>query len=75
MERARFTEEQIIGVLRDHKAGAKSRSAAKHGVRSDAVSFEGGAHRNGPLDHSQYPSCEESRSFVTLDFKGRHFSR
>ena len=45
MERARFTEEQIIGVLRDHEAGAKSRSVAQaRRLGSDAVSLEGGAH-------------------------------
>src|SRR4051812_5698918 len=33
MKRARFTEEQIIGVLREHDAGAKTADLArKHGV-------------------------------------------
>src|SRR4051794_7156250 len=33
MKRARFTEEQIIGVLREHEAGAKTAELArKHGV-------------------------------------------
>jgi len=33
MKRARFTEEQIIGVLKEHEAGAKSADLArKHGV-------------------------------------------
>jgi putative transposase len=33
MKRARFTEEQIIGVLREHEAGAKAIDLArKHGV-------------------------------------------
>lgn len=33
MKRARFTEDQIIGVLREHEAGAKTADLArKHGV-------------------------------------------
>ena len=33
MKRARFTEDQIIGVLKEHEAGAKTGDLArKHGV-------------------------------------------
>ena len=33
MKRIRFTEEQIIGVLREHEAGAKTADPArKHGI-------------------------------------------
>ena len=33
MERARFTEEQIIAVLKEHEAGAKTAGLArKHGL-------------------------------------------
>ena len=38
MKRARFTEEQIIGVLREHDAGAKTADLArKHGVSEATI--------------------------------------
>jgi Transposase len=51
MKRARFTEDQIIGVLREHEAGTKGADLArKHGVsESDAVQLEGQIRRHGCL--------------------------
>ena len=47
MKRARFTEEQIIGVLREHEAGAKTVDLArKHGV-SEATLYNWKANFGG----------------------------
>ena len=35
MKRARFTEEQIIAVLKEHEAGAKT--ARKHGISEATI--------------------------------------
>ena len=40
MKRSRFTEEQIIGILREHQAGAKTADICrKHGI-SDATFYK-----------------------------------
>ena len=51
MKRARFTEEQIIGVLKEQEAGAKTADLArKHGrPGSDALQLEGQVRRHGCL--------------------------
>jgi putative transposase len=51
MKRKRFTEEQIIGVLREHDLGAKSADLCKHGV-SEAT-FYNWKSKFGGLDVSE----------------------
>jgi putative transposase len=52
MKRARFTEEQIIGVLKEHEAGAKTADLArKHGV-SEATLYNWKA-KYGGIDVSE----------------------
>ena len=52
MKRARFTEDQIIGVLKEHEAGAKTGDlAGKHGV-SEATLYNWKA-KYGGMDVSE----------------------
>lgn len=52
MKRARFTEEQIIGVLKEHEVGAKTADLArKHGV-SEATLYNWKA-KYGGMDVSE----------------------
>ncbi len=52
MKRARFTEEQIIAVLKEHEAGAKTADLArKHGI-SEATIYNWKA-KYGGLDVSE----------------------
>ncbi|MHC2393671.1 transposase-like protein [Bradyrhizobium liaoningense] len=53
MKRARFTEEQIIAVLKEHEAGAKTADLArKHGV-SEATIYNWKA-KFGPAGHFKF---------------------
>ena len=61
MKRARFTEEQIIGVLKEHEAGAKTADLArKHGV-SEATLYNWKAEKYGGLDVSEAKRAEATR--------------
>ena len=51
MKRARFTEEQIIGVLKEDEAGAKTADLARkqRRLRGDALQLESRVLRHGCL--------------------------
>jgi putative transposase len=64
MKRARFTEDQIIGVLKEHEAGAKTADLArKHGV-SEATLY------NWKAKYGGTDVCEAKR----LNVNRRHES-
>ena len=60
MKRARFTEDQIIGVLKEHEAGAKTADLArKHGV-SEATLYNWKA-KYGGMDVCEAKLAEAAR--------------
>ena len=68
MKRARFTEEQIISVLKEHEAGAKTADLArKHGV-SEATLYNWKA-RYGGMDVS------EAKRLKTLEDENTRLKR
>ena len=68
MKRIRFTEEQIIGVLREHDAGAKAADLArKHGV-SEATLYNWKA-KYGGVDVS------EARRLKALEDENRKLKK
>jgi uncharacterized protein YjcR len=63
MKRARFTEDQIIGVLKEHEAGAKTADLArKHGV-SEATLYNWKA-IYGPPRVGKWRSAPEPRGLL-----------
>ena len=68
MKRTRFSEEQIIGVLREHEAGAKAADLArKHGI-SEATLYNWKA-RYGGLEVS------EARRLKALEDENRRLKK
>lgn len=68
MKRIRFTEEQIIGVLREHEAGAKTAELArKHGI-SEATLYNWKA-KYGGMDVS------DAKRLRTLEDENRRLKK
>jgi hypothetical protein len=72
MKRARFTEDQIIGVLKEHEAGAKTADLARrHGrLGSDALQLKGQVRRHGCL-RGQTAEAARGRERQTEEAFGR----
>ena len=71
MKRARFTEEQIIGVLREHEAGARTVDLArKHGVSEATLYLEDQVRRPGGV-RSQAVETARGRERQTEEAFGR----
>ena len=67
MKRTRFTEEQIVAVLREHEAGMKTDLARKHGV-SEATLYNWKA-KYGGLEVS------EARRLKALEDENRKLKK
>ena len=61
MKRARFTEEQIIGVLKEHEAGAKTADLARKHGGSGATLYNWKAKING-MDVSEAKRLKQLES-------------
>ena len=63
MKRTRFTDEQIIGILKEHEAGTPvSELCRKHGV-SDASIYKWGQNKSSP---KSYAKAERNRNDVVV---------
>lgn len=80
MKRSRFTEEQIIGILKEHQAGLGAKELCRKRGVSDATFYQWRAKFGGTrqrrasrqLRSARIPLCQSCRANTTSSAQGRN---